>query len=95
MFCFTDGGTCTTNQTPATSQYAANGIQVQEQATVPLFFGKIFGMSSVQISARAVALAAGGVPHPLNVVFIVDTTGSMGNNDPAAGLRESSARGTG
>jgi len=32
-------------------------------------------MSTLQISATAVALAAGGVPHPLNVVFIVDTTG--------------------
>jgi hypothetical protein len=25
------------------------------------------------------------VPHPLNVVFIVDTTGSMNGNDPACG----------
>jgi Flp pilus assembly protein TadG len=80
LFCFQKGGACTTNQTPATS---ANGIQVQEQATVPLFFGRIFGMSSVQISATAVALAAGGVPHPLNVVFVIDTTGSMGTYDPS------------
>jgi hypothetical protein len=58
---------------------------VQQQATVPLFFGRIFGMSTLQISATAVALAAGGVPHPLNVVFIVDTTGSMNGNDPACG----------
>jgi hypothetical protein len=68
------GSTCTTNQTPTTS---ANGIEVRQLATVPLFFGRIFGIPSVQISANAVALAAGGVPHPLNVVFIVDTTGSM------------------
>jgi hypothetical protein len=58
---------------------------VPQQATVPLFFGRIFGMSTLQISATAVALAAGGVPHPLNVVFIVDTTGSMNGNDPACG----------
>jgi Putative Flp pilus-assembly TadE/G-like len=68
------GGGCSTNQTPATS---ANGIEVRQLATVPLFFGRIFGISSVNISANAVALAAGGVPHPLNVMFIVDTTGSM------------------
>jgi hypothetical protein len=80
LFCFNNGGACTTNQTPNTS---ANGIQVKEQATVPLFFGRIFGMSSVQLSATAVALAAGGVPHPLNVVFVIDTTGSMGTYDPS------------
>lgn len=78
LFCFKNGGGCSTNQTPNTS---ANGIQVKQQATVPLFFGRIFGMSSVQLSATAVALAAGGVPHPLNVVFILDTTQSMTNSD--------------
>jgi hypothetical protein len=73
--CFSNiGSTCSTNQTPATS---ANGIEVRQLATVPLFFGRILGISSVQISANAVALAAGGVPHPLNVMFIVDTTQSM------------------
>ena len=83
LWCFNTGGVCTTNQTPATS---ANGILVQQQATVPLYFGRIFGISSVQISASAVALAAGGVPQPLNVAFILDTTGSMGSapSGPAA-----------
>jgi hypothetical protein len=86
--CFSNiGSTCTTNQTPATS---ANGIEVRQLATVPLFFGRIFGISSVQISANAVALAAGGVPHPLNVMFIVDTTGSMSGtpiNNALTGFR--------
>jgi hypothetical protein len=83
LWCFNTGGVCTTNQTPATS---ANGILVQQQATVPLYFGRIFGIPSVQISAEAVALAAGGVPQPLNVAFILDTTASMGNapSGPAA-----------
>ncbi len=85
LYCFQTGGACTTNQISNPPNQLANGIQVQEQATVPLFFGKIFGMSSVQISAKAVALAAGGVPHPLNVVFIVDATASMGNNDNVCG----------
>jgi uncharacterized membrane protein len=39
LFCFHTGGTCTTNQTSAPPNTPANGIQVQEQATVPLFFG--------------------------------------------------------
>ena len=83
LWCFNTGGVCTINQTPATS---SNGILVQQQATVPLYFGRIFGISQVQISASAVALAAGGVPQPLNVAFILDTTGSMGSapSGPAA-----------
>jgi uncharacterized membrane protein len=48
LFCFLAGGTCTTNRTSAPPNTPANGIQVQEQATVPLFFDKIFGMSSVR-----------------------------------------------
>lgn len=82
LFCFKTGGGCTTNQTSTPPLTSANGIQVQETATAPLFFARIFGMSSVQLSATAVALAAGGVPHPLNVVFILDTTQSMTNSDP-------------
>jgi Flp pilus assembly protein TadG len=77
--CFTSTGvTCSTNHTPATS---ANGIQVRQQAAVPLFFGKVFGMSSVQISATSTASAKGGIPHPLDVMIIVDTTGSMNGGD--------------
>src|SRR5271169_4705895 len=81
------GSTCTTNQTPATS---ANGIEVRQLATVPTFFARIFGIPSVQVSANAVALAAGGVPHPLNVMFIVDTTASMNGapiNNALGGFR--------
>jgi hypothetical protein len=84
LWCFNTGGVCTTNQTPATS---ANGILVQQQATVPLYFGRIFGISSVQLSAEAVALAAGGVPQPLNVAFILDTTASMGGAPAGAAAK--------
>jgi len=90
LYCFHTGGACTTNQTSNPANTPANGIQVREQAAVALFFAKIFGISSVQISATAVALAAGGVPHPLNVLFIVDTTGSMNGtpiNNALAGFR--------
>jgi hypothetical protein len=79
----TRGLACSTNQTPAT---AANGIQVKETASVPLFFGRMFGVPSISISASAAALAAGQAPPPLNVMFIVDATASMGSNDPVCGL---------
>jgi hypothetical protein len=75
--CFTTIGlACTTNQTPATS---ANGIQVQEQAAVRLYFARIFGLASVKITATSTAAASGGVPIPLNVAFVLDTTASMNN----------------
>ncbi len=80
--CFKYGPACTTNQTPATS---ANGIQVKQNATVPLFFANILGFSSVQISAGAVALATGQALPSLNVMFIVDATASMGDTDTTCG----------
>jgi hypothetical protein len=77
--CFNSTGVvCTTNQMPTT---LANAIQVKQQAAVPLFFGRIFGLPSITIHATSTASASGGVgvPHPLNVAFILDTTGSMGS----------------
>lgn len=76
------GLACSTNHTPGTS---ANGILVQQAATVPLFFGRIFGAPSVTVTASAVALAAGQSPGPLNVMFVLDTTASMGSNDSSCG----------
>lgn len=80
--CFKSGPACTTNQTPATS---ANGILVRQTATVPLFFAPLLGFPSMSISASAVALAAGRSPPPLNVMFIVDATASMGSPDASCG----------
>lgn len=78
-----------TNQTPSTTTSCPNGIngiQVTETASVPTFFAKIFGISSVNISATASASASGGKPQALNVAIIVDTTASMGSapTGPAA-----------
>ncbi len=80
--CFKVGPACTTNQTPSTS---ANGITVSQTATIPLFFAKIFGLSTVTVTASAAALAAGQAPPPLNVMFITDATASMGNADATCG----------
>jgi hypothetical protein len=66
-----------------------NALQVKEQVSVPLFFGKIFGISSVTLTASATSSMRGGGPHPLNVVVIVDATGSMQNGDsncPGTGI---------
>jgi Flp pilus assembly protein TadG len=76
------GLACTTNQTPGTS---ANGILVQQTATVPLIFSKVIGISSMTMTANATALAGGQALPPLNVAFVLDTTVSMGFSDSACG----------
>lgn len=64
----------------------ANGIVVQQQATIPTFFAGIFGMKSFNISAMAAASSSGGYGKALDVMVIVDTTDSMANtNDPNCG----------
>jgi Flp pilus assembly protein TadG len=88
--CYTSTGVpLSTNQTPATTSSCTNGvngIQVIEKASVPTFFAKIFGITSVNISATASASANGGAPTPVNVAIIIDTTHSMGSapTGPAA-----------
>ncbi|MBV8455104.1 MAG: hypothetical protein JO122_00635 [Acetobacteraceae bacterium] len=88
------GLTCSTNQTPSCASAnancsgtnGANGIEVVQTAQMPTFFARIFGVTSVNISATASASMRGGVPTPLNVAIIVDTTHSMGGapTGPAA-----------
>ncbi|WP_338523258.1 vWA domain-containing protein [Pseudomonas batumici] len=59
-----------------------NGIQVVQQATVPLYFAKILGFASMQITATSKAVAGGGaVPTKYNVMILLDTTGSMNTTD--------------
>jgi len=62
---------------------SANAIVVVEQATVPLYFARILGINSWQISATATASAKGSVPRPLDVMIVLDTTASMNTDDPS------------
>lgn len=61
----------------------ANAIQVVENATVPSFFAKVFGVSHFTVSATSTAAARGGQPQPLDIEVILDTTASMGNSKDA------------
>jgi Flp pilus assembly protein TadG len=78
---------CSTNQTPSCATASsncsgtsgANGVEVVQTAQVPTFLARIFGIDSVTISATASAASSGGVPTPVNVALILDTTASMGN----------------
>jgi Flp pilus assembly protein TadG len=75
----TGKGTTTVTCSPTTSSCAAvNLITVTETATVPTFFGRIFGMTGIPVSATATASARGYAPGPYNVAIVLDTTASMG-----------------
>ncbi len=58
---------------------SANAIQVKEQAIVPTFFARIFGLNQMTISASATATKGKAVP--LNVALLIDTTLSMDTTD--------------
>ena len=59
----------------------ANAIQVKETATVNTYFARIFGTSSVSITATSTASMRGAITTPYNVAIILDATGSMSTND--------------
>lgn len=60
----------------------ANAIEVSQQAVVPTFFARLFGIGSWNISATSLAEAKGGTPQPLDIEIILDTTASMNKSDP-------------
>ncbi len=64
---------------------ASNGLVVQQSATMPTIFAKVFGINSFSLSAIATAGAAGAKPKPLNVMLVLDTTASMQSSDPSCG----------
>ena len=59
----------------------ANGVVVQESATVNTFFARLFGVDTITINAKSTACAICGTP-PLDIALVVDRTGSMSGNMP-------------
>jgi Flp pilus assembly protein TadG len=80
MKCFTSLGISCTGVS------AANGLVVTQTAAVPTFFARVFGISTISVSATAAAASAGGKPTPLDVMLVLDTTQSMNNADPKCGI---------
>lgn len=62
------------------SSVAQNAIEVRQQVTVPMIFARVLGISSINVMARATAGMRGGFVPPLDVMIVVDTTGSMGGS---------------
>ena len=59
----------------------ANAIVVEEQAVIPTFFSKVFGVNQLTISTVSWGAIAGPRAIPYNVAIIVDTTASMNSYD--------------
>ena len=62
-----------------------NAVAVQQRATVQFSFARLIGINSTMITATSTAVA---VPSPLlslDVMLVLDSTGSMNLNDPFCG----------
>ncbi len=64
---------------------AANAVVVRQQAAVPTYFTRLFGFDHIDVNVMSTAAIAGGVTKPVEVMLVVDTTGSMNDNDTACG----------
>jgi Flp pilus assembly protein TadG len=72
---------------------SANAIQVKQTATVPLFFAQLLGVQPFTVTATSTASAKGGSGQALNVMIVLDTTGSMSSNtDSGCGLGATATR---
>jgi Flp pilus assembly protein TadG len=74
----TVGPTCT-------NAAGGNAVVVEQQVTIPTFFARVFGISSITLHANALVLEKGSLgasPEPVNIMLIVDTTHSMTSSDP-------------
>ncbi|HTR82874.1 MAG TPA: pilus assembly protein [Reyranella sp.] len=58
-----------------------NVVNVTQTGTVQTNFLKVFGYSSFTLTASSSAAKAGGIGTPLNVMFVLDSTASMGSAD--------------
>lgn len=58
-----------------------NAVTVTQTATISTHFLKAFGVQSLTLAATKTASKAGGNAMPLNVMFVLDGTGSMGGAD--------------
>lgn len=55
----------------------ANALVVNEKADVPTMFLRVLGINSIPVSARATASMKGGTAFPLDIMVVLDRTGSM------------------
>ena len=71
---------------PACNGTNPNGVKVTQTGTVSTYFLKVFGFPEFTLTSSATAAAAGGAGTPMQVMFVVDATGSMNDADPACSV---------
>ena len=64
-----------------------NAISLTQTATVPTYFIRVLGFNSWTVSAKATAVKAGGPTKAMNVMFVLDTTASMGTTTDDSGCK--------
>ena len=55
----------------------ANAVTVKQQVSVPMYFTRVFGRSSMTLTAISTAAMGGAKPKPFNVLIVLDSTASM------------------
>ena len=58
-----------------------NAVTIMQTATISTHFLKAVGVQSLTLTSTKKASKAGGNATPLNVMFVLDATGSMGGSD--------------
>ncbi len=61
-----------------------NGIKVRSVSSVPTWFGRVIGINHLKVSAQATACAPCNI-KPLDIMIVVDRTGSMCQTRDASG----------
>ncbi|HEY3796798.1 MAG TPA: pilus assembly protein TadG-related protein [Caulobacteraceae bacterium] len=90
--CFTSTGIACTFGTGVDS---ANGIQVKESASVPMWFSAIFGITAIPVTSTSTAsvggygsTSSGTLVKSLDIEVVLDTTQSMNSSDSSCGSGE-------
>lgn len=65
---------------------AANAVVVRQEAVVTTYFTRIAGISSITVSSTSTAAIASGVIKPVEVMLLLDTTGSMNEADKGCNI---------
>jgi Flp pilus assembly protein TadG len=70
---------------PCIAPANANAVEVQQQATLPMYFAALFGRPTMTLTATSTAAMRGGAITPYNVAVIIDATLSQDSTDDNCG----------
>jgi len=83
-----------TSNLPSCNSTNPNVVTVSQTGTVSTYFLKALGRSSFTIASTASAAKAGGTAQALNVMFVLDATGSMSTVDSGCQIPNPAKSGT-